>query len=66
MDTEFITYEVCPYCEEEVKLPAKLGIYTCPNCGKRIISCSMCTTFYCGNCKLYEEAECQNYQIENK
>lgn len=41
-DTNFC-YELCPHCQEEVKLPSKLGSYTCPNCQKLIINCSMCS-----------------------
>ena len=36
------SYEVCPYCEEEVAVKAELSVQTCPNCGKRIVVCSMC------------------------
>ena len=30
------TYEVCPYCDEEVQLDADLKVQTCPHCGKRL------------------------------
>ena len=36
------TYEVCPHCDHEVELDAELKVQTCPVCGKRIVTCSMC------------------------
>lgn len=60
------TYELCPYCEQEVELEAELKVQTCPNCGKRIVACSMCLACYadepyCAHC-------CLDYQsnVENK
>jgi len=37
-----VTFEVCPYCEEEVALENELKVQRCPNCGKWIVTCSMC------------------------
>lgn len=37
-----ITQEWCSYCGEEVEIPAYMGIYKCPNCGKFILPCSQC------------------------
>lgn len=62
-----ITYEYCPHCESEVQLPNRLGVYVCPNCGRRIVNCSMCRALmdgeaqYCRHCPLeymaYKEDE---------
>ena len=72
------TYEVCPHCEAEVELNAELAVQTCPNCGKRIVTCSMCRACdandgksYCANCCLCYQAEAENleadsYQAEKK
>lgn len=39
MDT---IYELCPYCGNEVELPAVMGRHVCPECGKKILTCSLC------------------------
>ena len=62
-------YEVCPHCGEEVKLDAELKVQTCPNCGKRIVTCSMCRACdsgenYCSKCCLCFQAEAENADIE--
>ena len=49
MDDEH-SYEMCPYCEEEVELPLELGVYKCPNCGRWIVNCSMCRLCDIGKC----------------
>lgn len=60
------TYEVCPHCEKEVILQAELKVQTCPNCGKRIVTCSMCRAVsdlkknYCTNCCLAYQADAEN------
>ena len=60
------TYEVCPHCEKEVALQAELKVQTCPNCGKRIVTCSMCRAVsdlkenYCTNCCLAYQADAEN------
>jgi len=36
------TYEVCPHCGSEVELEAELKVQKCSNCGKHIVTCSMC------------------------
>lgn len=55
------TYEVCPHCSEEVELDAELKVQVCPNCGKHIVTCTMCLAYmtdeiewhpYCANCCL--------------
>lgn len=60
-------YEVCPHCEEEVMLDAELKVQTCPNCGMRIVTCSMCRACdandgknYCSNCCLDYQANAEN------
>lgn len=60
------TYEVCPHCEQEVKLDAELKVQTCPNCGRSIVTCSMCLA--CDTDKPYCVHCCLQYQamIENK
>lgn len=63
------TYEVCPHCEEEVELDAELKVQTCPNCGARIVTCSMCRAneapgHYCATCCLCYQAEQENKELE--
>ena len=63
------TYEVCPHCGEEVRLDAELKVQTCPNCGKRIVACSMCLAVesdkpYCTNCCLCYQAEQENQELD--
>lgn len=36
------TYECCPHCGKEVELDAELKVQKCPECGKYIVTCSMC------------------------
>ena len=62
-------YEVCPHCEEEVMLDPELKVQTCPNCGKRIVTCSMCRACdtednYCSKCCLSFQAEMENAEQE--
>ena len=65
-------YEVCPHCGEEVELDAELKVQTCPNCGMRIVTCSMCQPCdepdnqYCVNCCLCRQAELENEDEGNK
>jgi predicted RNA-binding Zn-ribbon protein involved in translation (DUF1610 family) len=64
------TYEVCPYCGEEVELDAELKVQTCPNCGKRIVTCSMCRACdtggpYCVRCCLDYQAKAENIDKED-
>jgi predicted RNA-binding Zn-ribbon protein involved in translation (DUF1610 family) len=66
-------YEVCPYCDTEVMLDAELKVQTCPNCGKRIVTCSMCRATdcgdgidYCSRCCLCAQARLENKEIEEK
>ena len=60
------TFEVCPFCEEEVELNAELMVQTCPHCGKRIVACSMCRASedtehnYCTHCCLDYQARVEN------
>ena len=44
-----ITAELCPYCEEEVKIIH--SIEKCPKCKKIISACSMCDLKGCKGCK---------------
>lgn len=58
-------WEVCPDCGEEVMLDAELKVQTCPNCGMRIVPCSMCLACdtdkpYCSHCCLCYQAEMEN------
>ena len=41
------TYEFCPHCDTEVELDADLKVQRCPNCGKHIVTCSMCHAYNC-------------------
>lgn len=36
------TYELCPNCEEEVKLKAEFIKQICPSCKEEILPCSLC------------------------
>lgn len=62
-------YEVCPHCNEGVMLEPELKVQTCPNCGKRIVACSMClacetTENYCSKCCLAYQARIENEEME--
>jgi len=62
-------YEVCPYCEEEVMLDPELKVQTCPNCGRRIVTCSMCRASdtgesYCTRCCLDYQAKKENEELQ--
>ena len=62
-------YEVCPHCGEEVRLEPELKVQTCPSCGKRIVTCSMCRACdtrdnYCSKCCLCYQAEQENLDME--
>ena len=64
-------YEVCPHCEEEVMLEPELKVQTCPNCGKRIVACSMCRACdtgkrYCAHCCLDYQAKVENEEKEEE
>lgn len=52
-------YEVCPFCEEEVKLKSVMKVQSCPSCGKLILPCSLCDSDVadCVNCQLEKERE---------
>ena len=63
------TYEVCPHCGQEVALKAELMVQTCPVCGKRIVTCSMCLACesgkdYCSQCCLEYQAQQENLNAE--
>ncbi len=63
------TSEYCPHCDTVVELDAELKVQTCPNCGKRIVACSMCLACdsdknYCTNCCLCYQAEQENLNME--
>ena len=62
------TYEVCPHCEEEVKLPNTLGVFRCPTCGKWIVTCSMCLPdeIDCNGCVLCKHADYLNKMEEEE
>ena len=62
-------HEVCPFCDAEVKLDPELKVQTCPNCGKRIVTCSMCRACdsgedYCTKCCLNYQAKVENEEAE--
>lgn len=54
-------FECCPHCEEEVALPFEFKVHTCPNCGKRIVPCSICPLKNCVKpCPLEKQAQIEN------
>ena len=64
-------YEVCPHCEEEVMLDPELKVQTCPVCGARIVTCSMCRACdsgedYCSKCCLTYQAEQENKELQEE
>ena len=65
------TYEYCPHCDQEVMLDPELKVQTCPNCGARIVACSMCRACesdgpYCGHCCLCYQAEQENKELQEE
>lgn len=50
-------YERCIYCEREVELLAEFKVQECPNCGRNIIPCSLCSWDVndCSKCELLRE-----------
>lgn len=60
-DIEYGTWELCPYCEQEVYLkdPIKKVYQACPNCGKMILPCSLCDEdeISCEACEACEAAK---------
>ena len=69
------TTEYCPHCDTYVKLDRELKVQTCPNCGKRIPTCSMCRAVdedkdvkyggvYCHHCCLDFQAHIENCEME--
>ena len=65
------TQEYCPHCDTIVELDAELKVQTCPNCGKRIVTCSVCRAVDCENiapckfCPLCYQAAKENEELEN-
>lgn len=69
------TTEYCTHCDTFVKVDAELKVQTCPNCGKRIVTCSMCRAvdedkdvdfggMYCRHCCLDFQAHIENCELE--
>lgn len=69
------TTEYCTHCDTYVKVDAELKVQTCPNCGKRIVTCSMCRAvdedkdvdfggMYCHHCCLDFQAHIENCELE--
>ena len=59
MKPEDYTIEGCPYCGEYVAIRSK-GVTACPECGKSLVSCSLCTD---GTKQIYECSECPHAHI---
>ena len=52
-------------------LEPELKVQTCPECGKRIVTCSMCRACdtpdnYCSKCCLCYQAERENEEMEER
>lgn len=47
MEEKELTTEYCPFCETEVELQTELKVQKCPNCGKYIVPCSICSLDSC-------------------
>jgi len=62
------TSEYCPFCDTVVELDPELKVQTCPHCGMRIVTCSMCRAADANDGKNYCSRCCLNYQatVENK
>lgn len=59
-------FELCPHCEQEVKLPDELGVYKCPECGKWIVNCCQCLYPDCDKFCSYEwKADYFNWRDNN-
>lgn len=56
------TTEVCPHCEEEQETNKPNS--PCPNCGKTLIACSMCTMEYADGCAGCTDGTSKNYDVE--
>lgn len=54
--------ETCPHCETEVETTKH--ITECPNCGKVLVACSMCTMEYANGCAGCPDGECTNYDVD--
>jgi predicted RNA-binding Zn-ribbon protein involved in translation (DUF1610 family) len=52
--------ELCPHCEEEVELEHFFDVHVCPNCGKYICPCALCSRRNCTNCPIEELAQKMN------
>ena len=62
--------EWCPYCGDEVEIEDRMDLQECPNCGNKILPCSLCDhdKCDCGECPFkknkkqdYESKCCKNY-----
>lgn len=55
-----VVFEVCPHCENEVKLEVKFEAQVCPHCNIIILPCSICqVSDNCLNCPL------SNHSVED-
>jgi hypothetical protein len=45
-----ISFEYCPYCENEAIIPYKMEMGVCNHCGKPLAPCSYCIDLNHGDC----------------
>jgi len=61
---EDCTYELCPHCENEVKLRNEFRVQQCPSCRCAILPCSICT--HGSDAEHTKPCDCSTCPLENK
>lgn len=54
------TYEFCPHCENEVKIPSHRPS-PCPKCKEVILPCSACPVLKADNCNWSKNEGCNKF-----
>ena len=72
-DIEYGTWELCPHCEQEVYLkdPVRQFYQACPNCGKLILPCSLCSELErkcatCSGCGAIKRLTGEDYKLKGE